>query len=206
VVVDTPDRIIVAQRGETKLPTPLPAGFAGFAGSIGINVLVAQNVPLRVGQNCFYSFDANGRVKHVGHGTISVRDSWRIPRCASAPRSRPAHLIVNETSHEIYIFSNDGTKLLKTLKRKVAGRMARTPASRRRRSADGGARRRRTRQLSVMIFDRDLRFRPSSAASTGPGQFNGIHAIMRPGGPDLALDRSNGRINVFRTTSDPAKS
>src|SRR5688572_15367567 len=53
VFVDTPDRIIVAQRGETKLPSPIPQSFAGFAGSIGINVLLAPNASLRIGQNCF---------------------------------------------------------------------------------------------------------------------------------------------------------
>ena len=33
VAVDSPDRIIVAQRGETRLPDPLPSGFDGFAGA-----------------------------------------------------------------------------------------------------------------------------------------------------------------------------
>ena len=53
----------VAQRGETTLPNPIPPGFLGFAGSIGINVLLAPNTPLRVGQNCFYAFDGNGQAK-----------------------------------------------------------------------------------------------------------------------------------------------
>jgi len=40
----------------------------------------------------------------------------------------------------------------------------------------------------------------------GPGQFNGVHALaVGPGGLIFALDRSGGRINVFKTTSDPAK-
>src|SRR4026209_34386 len=38
---ESPDRICVARRGEYKLPNPVPAGFAGFAGSIGVNVLTA---------------------------------------------------------------------------------------------------------------------------------------------------------------------
>ena len=39
---------------------------------------------------------------------------------------------------------------------------------------------------------------------SGPGQFNGVHALgVGPGGRVFALDRSGGRINVFRTTSDP---
>ena len=61
VFAESPDRILVAQRGETRLPDPLPAGFAGFAGSIGINVLNATE--RRVWRNCLYTLDANGRVK-----------------------------------------------------------------------------------------------------------------------------------------------
>jgi hypothetical protein len=39
----------------------------------------------------------------------------------------------------------------------------------------------------------------------GPGQFTGVHAIgIGPGGRIFALDRSGGRVNVFRTTGDPA--
>src|SRR5947207_15925989 len=41
VFAESPDRIFVAQRGEFKLPDPVPAGFLGFAGSIGVNVLTA---------------------------------------------------------------------------------------------------------------------------------------------------------------------
>ena len=49
VFAESPDRIFIAQRGEFRLPEPLPAGFAGFAGSIGFNVLTA--VDRRVWQN-----------------------------------------------------------------------------------------------------------------------------------------------------------
>ena len=86
VFADTPNRIIIAQRGETRLPNPLPRGFAGFAGSIGINVLMAPNAPLRVGQNCFYSFDAErprqGAMDTVG--LISARTSMVPDFIASA--------------------------------------------------------------------------------------------------------------------------
>ena len=39
VFAESPDRIFVVQRGETRLPDPVQPGFAGFAGSIGLNVL-----------------------------------------------------------------------------------------------------------------------------------------------------------------------
>ena len=34
---DTPNRIFILQRGSTRLPNPVPAGYEGFAGSIGVN-------------------------------------------------------------------------------------------------------------------------------------------------------------------------
>ncbi len=61
VFAESPDRIFVAQRGEFRLPDPLPPDFAGFAGSIKINVLNA--VDRRVWQNCLYTLDRNGNVK-----------------------------------------------------------------------------------------------------------------------------------------------
>src|SRR5512134_506680 len=61
VFAESPDRIFVAQRGEARLPDPLPGGFMGFAGSIGINVLTA--VDRRVWRHCLYTLDANGNVK-----------------------------------------------------------------------------------------------------------------------------------------------
>src|SRR5579864_685067 len=63
VFADSTDRIIIAQRGETRLPDPIPPAFAGFAGSIGINVLTPSNAGLRVWKNCFYTLDASGNVK-----------------------------------------------------------------------------------------------------------------------------------------------
>jgi hypothetical protein len=41
---------------------------------------------------------------------------------------------------------------------------------------------------------------------SGPGQFNGVHAVaVGPEGRIFVLDRSGGRVNVFKTTADPAK-
>jgi hypothetical protein len=215
VVADSPDRIIIAQRGETKLPSPLPPTFAGFAGSIGINVLTAPNAPLRVGQNCFYSLDRNGRVKERWTQWDSLckeLDGPGFHRVRISPYDRERCIwIVNETSHEIYIFSNDGKSLLKTLgERNVPGKDGRHFAKPqdvaflpdgRVLIADGLDNHR------VMILDRNLNYLSEFGGfGTGPGQFNGIHAVATgPEGRIFALDRSNGRINVFRTTSDPAK-
>ena len=43
VWAESADRIIIAQRGETVLPHPVPADFPGYAGVFGINVLRETN-------------------------------------------------------------------------------------------------------------------------------------------------------------------
>jgi DNA-binding beta-propeller fold protein YncE len=59
----------------------------------------------------------------------------------------------------------------------------------------------------VMILDaRGNYLGEVGSRGDGPGQFNGVHAVaVGPGGRVFALDRSGGRINVFRTNTDPSK-
>ena len=52
VWAESADRIIIAQRGETVLPHPVPEDFPGYAGVFGINVLRETN--RRTWQNCLY--------------------------------------------------------------------------------------------------------------------------------------------------------
>lgn len=213
VFAESPDRILVAQRGEFRLPSPVPPEFAGFAGSLKMNVLTLAD--RRVWQNCLYALDRNG----------NVRERWtqwdRLCEGSDGPgphRLRispydPAHRVwvINETFHQIYIFSNDGKQLLKTLGEKnVPGNDA-THFARpqdvaflpdgRILIADGLDNHR------VMIFDKDLNYLGEFGGNgKGPGQFNGVHAVaVGPGGRIFALDRSGGRVNVFKTTADPKK-
>src|SRR5215217_7605836 len=55
IFAESPNRIFIAQRGEAKLPDPLPPGFQGYAGSIKINVLT--DAARRVWKNCLYTLD-----------------------------------------------------------------------------------------------------------------------------------------------------
>ena len=59
----------------------------------------------------------------------------------------------------------------------------------------------------VVILDREGSYLSEFGGfGEGPGQFNGVHALgVGPRGLIFALDRSGGRINVFRTTDDPAE-
>jgi len=213
VFAESPNRIFVAQRGETRLPTPIPAAFSGFAGSIGINVLSATD--RRVWQNCLYTLDANGNVKERWTQWDSLCQGSDGPgphRIRISPYD-PEHRVwvVNETFSQIYVFSNDGSKLLKTLgEKKVQGNdkthfakpqdVAFLPDGRIL-IADGLDNHR------IMILDRDMNYLGEFGGfGTGPGQFNGVHAVaVGPRGMIFGLDRSGNRINVFRTTADPAK-
>jgi hypothetical protein len=211
VFAETPNRLLVAQRGEFRMPDPVPEGFLGFAGSIGFNVLNA--VDRRVWQNCLYSLDANGK-------TIEVWNQWdKLFEGSSGPGPHRIRIspydpakkiwVVNETFSEIYIFSNDMKTLVRTLGEKnVQGAdgthfgkpqdVAFLPDGRVL-IADGLDNHR------VMILDKDLNYLGEvGGKGTGPGQFNGVHALgVGPGGRVFALDRSGGRINVFKTSSNP---
>lgn len=211
VFAESPDRIWIAQRGEFRLPDPLPAGYGGFAGSIKMNVLTV--VDRRVWQNCLYTLDRNG----------NVRERWtewdRLCEGSSGPGPHRIRIspydparrvwVINETFNQIYVFSNDGKQLLKTLGEKnVAGTdgthfakpqdVAFLPDGRIL-VADGLDNHR------VMILDSDMNYLGEVGGNgKAPGQFQGVHAIAGgPGGRVFALDRSGGRVNVFRVTKDP---
>jgi len=211
VFAESPDRIFVAQRGEFRLPTPVPPEFSGFAGSLKMNVLTL--VDRRVWKNCLYTLDRHGQVKERWTQWDKLCEGSDGPgphRLRISPYDSERRVwVINETFHQIYVFSNDGSKLLKTLGEKnVPGADAAHFAKPqdvaflpdgRILIADGLDNHR------VMIFDKDLNYLAEfGGKGSGPGQFNGVHAVaIGPGGRVFALDRSGGRVNVFRTTSDP---
>ena len=82
-----------------------------------MNVLTL--VDRRVWKNCLYTLDRNGKVKerwtqwdHLCEGS-SGPGPHRI-RISPYDRERRVW-VINETFHQIYVFSNDGKRLLKTL-------------------------------------------------------------------------------------------
>jgi DNA-binding beta-propeller fold protein YncE len=212
VFAESPNRIFVAQRGEFRLPDPVPPNFLGFAGSIGFNVLTVTD--RRVWKNCLYTLDGDGRVKERWTQWDKLCEGSDGPgphRLRISPYD-PEHRVwvINETFDTIYVFSNDGTKLLRTLGDKnVPGKdgthfakpqdVAFLPDGRIL-VADGLDNHR------VMILDRNMNYLGEVGGfGKGPGQFNGVHAVaVGPGGRVFALDRSGGRINVFKTTTNPA--
>lgn len=211
VWAESPDRIIIAQRGETVLPYPIPEDFLGFAGDMGLNVL--RDTTRRTWQNCLYTVNGNGEVQEIW-------DQWDY-LCADSDGPGPHRVrispydsenrvwVVNETFHQIYVFSNDGSELLLTLGEKLVPGADENHFSRpqdvaflpdgRILIADGLDNHR------IMIMDSDLNYLGEFGGyGEGPGQFDGIHALgVGPDGLIFALDRLGGRINVFRTTDDP---
>jgi hypothetical protein len=226
VFAESPNRIFIAQRGETRLPDPIPAEFSGFAGSIGINVLFATD--MRVWEHCLYTLDSDGNVRemwdqwdYLCEGTVTLRLDGPIAFPSEGPGPHRLRInpydperrvwLVNETFHQIYVFSNDGSELIKTLGEKNVPGDDETHFGRpqdvaflpdgRILVADGLDNHR------VIILDADGNYISEFGGfGEGPGQFNGIHALgIGPEGLIFALDRSGGRVNVFRTTDDPAE-
>ena len=212
VFAESPDRIFIAQRGEARLPSPIPPEFAGYAGSIGINVL--RDTDRRVWRNCLYTLDAGGRVSDLWDQWDHLCEGSDGPgphRVRISPYDPERRVwLVNETFHQIYVFSNDGRELLKTLGEKLVSGDDETHFGRpqdvaflpdgRVLVADGLDNHR------VVILDSDGTYISEFGGhGEAPGQFDGIHALgVGPDGLIFALDRSGGRVNVFRTTDDPA--
>ena len=206
VFPESPDRIFVVQRGETRLPDPVPPGFAGFVGSIGINAL--READRRTWQHCIFVVDGDGNL-------IAVWDQWdhlfegsdgpgphRIRISPYDPERRV--WVVHETGHQIFVFSNDGEELLMTLGEKnVPGQdethfglpqdVAFLPDGRIL-IADGYENGR------VIVMDGDAKYVSEfGERGEGLGQFNVVHGIaVGPDGQIFVVDRDNLRVQVFR--------
>ena len=203
VYAESPDRIIVLQRGETRLPDPVPPEFNGWAGPLW-NVLSGRG---RTWQNCIYVLDGSGNV-------VEVWDQWdylfegsdgpgphRIRVNPYDPERRI--WIVHETAHQIFVLSNDGQELLKTFgERNVSGTdeahfglpqdVGFLPDGRVL-IADG------YENSRVMVLDAEWNYLTEfGSAGEGPGQFQVVHSIaMAPGGRILVADRDNDRVQIF---------
>ena len=151
---------------------------------MGINVLFETE--RRTWKNCLYELNADGEV-------IQLWDQWDF-LCADSDGPGPHRVrispydpekrvwVINETFHQIYVFSNDGSELLMTLGEKLVpgndakhfGRpqdVAFLPDGRVL-IADGLDNHR------VMIMDEDLNYLGEFGGfGEEPGQFNGIHAL-----------------------------
>lgn len=210
VFAESPDRIFISQRGETRLPNPVPSGFDGYVGSIGINAL--REAELRTWQNCLMVVDGDGNLIEVWDQWDHLCDESEGPgphRIRISPYDPERRVwVINESRHQIFVFSNDGRELLMTLGEKNVAGNDRTHFGRpqdvaflpdgRVLVADGLDNHR------VVIMDSAGNYLSEFGGfGEGPGQFNGIHALgIGPNGLIFALDRANGRVQVFRLTDE----
>lgn len=209
---ESPERIIIAQRGETILPHPIPEEFMGFAGSIGINVLTDTN--RRAWQNCLYTVNGDGEPTEIWNHLDYLCEGSEGPgphRLRVNPYDPERKIwLVNETFHQIYVITNDGSEVVATYGEKLVPGEDETHYGRpqdvaflpdgRILVADGLDNNR------VIIYDEDMNYLGQfGSGGDGPGQFNTIHSLgIGPDGRILVTDRSGFEVNLFRTTDDPA--
>ena len=210
VVAESPDRILIIQRGETRLPQPVPAAFTSYAGSFGMNVLFEPEG--RTWQNCIFVVDGEGNVKEVWDQWDHLFEGSDGPgphRIRISPHDPERRVwVVHETAHQIFVFSNDGRELLMTLgERNVAGEdenhfgkpqdVAFWPDGRIL-VADGFDNGR------VVILDKEGRYLSEfGERGDGPGEFNVVHSLaVGPDGRLFVADRDNRRIQVFQESGD----
>lgn len=209
VVVQSPDRIFMLQRGETELPDPLPAEYTTFAGSMGWNVLRGRG---RVWQNCIYVIDSDGNVleiwDHWDHLFVGT-DGPGPHKLRISPYDPDKKLwLVDETNHIIYVFSNDGNQLVMTLGEKgISGRdethyhlpqdVAFLPDGKFL-VADGLGDNKR-----IVIRSPEGRYLGEfGEGGDAPHQFTSVHSLAwGPNETLYALDRDKRDVKVFRQTA-----
>ena len=211
VFAESPDRIFVIQRGEIQLPDPVPSGWAGFVGSIGISALTPDE-GTRVWRNCIFIVDGGGTL-------IDAWDQWdhlyegsngphRVRISPYDPDKRV--FVVHETGHAVHVFSNDGSELLMTLGEfGVSG----DDESHFGRPQDVGF----LPDGSILVADgldnsRIVKLDAEGNYVThfgkkgmGRGEFDGVHAVTTDSiGRIYVADRNNKRIQVFNETTRAA--
>ena len=209
VYVQNKGRIFFLQRGETRLPNPVPQSYAGFPASLGWNVLQGRG---RVWQNVIYVANSEGEVLEIWNQWDHLFKGTNGPgphRLRMSPYDPQNRLwLVDETNHIIYVFSNDGGRLEMTLGEKgIPGK-----------------------DETHYRLPQDVAFLPNGMFLVGDGlggnnrivvrnadgsyhsefgeggdavhQFASVHSLaMGPGQKLYALDRDKPDVKVFRQTA-----
>ncbi len=208
VYAESPDRIFVIQRGEMRLPDPLPPGFAGFVGSIGLNALRPAEGQ-RVWRNSIFVVDGDGNMTEAWTQWDSLFEGSNGPHKIRVNPYDPDRKVwvINETGHAVYAFSNDGSELVMTLGEPGVGGDDETHFGRPQDiafKADG----------SIFVADgldnsRVVKLDAEGNYLThwgeegdGRGEFNGVHAVATDSrGNIYVADRNNDRVQVFNETT-----
>jgi hypothetical protein len=201
IFVESDDRIFIASRGEIKEPNPLPANYQGFLGGFR-QVLNAPDNEVR---GCLRVVDSNGKVLEMWSQWDKLFQGTNGPHKIKISPYDPEHRVwvVGETKHVVYVFSNDGSQLLKTLG--VEGVAAEDESHFGRPQdlaflpdgsvliADG------LTNARVVKLDKNGKFLTAwGGHGSGDGQFNAVHGIdVDRNGRIYVVDRLNKRVQVF---------
>ena len=207
---ESPNRIFILQRGSTRLPNPVPPGYEGHAASIGMSTQKGEG---RVYRNVIFVVDGNGRMIEAwsqwDHLFARTDRDVGVHRIRISPYDRERRVwVIDESAHQIHVFSNDGKQLLMTLGEKNVSGNDRTHFGRpqdvaflpdgRVLVADG------LMNTRVVVLDaKGAYLTEFGTKGTGPGQFMTVHGItVAPDGLIFAVDRDGRQIQVFRESAD----
>ena len=201
IFVESDERIFIASRGEIKEPSPLPADYQGFLGGFK-QVLNAPDNEVR---GCLRIVDSSGKVLEIWSQWDRLFQGTNGPHKIKISPYDPEHRVwvVAETRNVIYVFSNDGKQLLKTLG--VEGVTAEDETHFGKPQdlaflpdgsvlvADG------ITNARVVKLDKNGKFVTAwGGHGSGDGQFNTVHGIdVDRNGHIYVVDRLNKRVQVF---------
>ena len=209
VFAESPDRIFIAQRGENRLPDPVPPGFQGFFGSIGEGANEASHG--REWRNIIFVVDGDGNMTEAWTKWDDMFQSDSemlsgIHKIKISPYDPERKLwVADMTNHQVHAFSNDGEELVMSLGAGGAGDddshlsqpwdMAFTEDGSIFVADNGNSR--------IVKFDAEGNFVTTWGMNgNGRGEFNAVHAVATDSiGRIYVADRDNNRIQVFNETT-----
>ncbi len=203
--VESDDRIFIIQRGQLHVPEPKPPGFTTFYGSAeGLNALTPVDRK-RDMRNVIFIVDRNGKLieswTQWDHLFADTPGPHKIAISPFDPERRV--WVVNDSRHQIHVFSNDGKHLLFSLGTWDEAGTDQTHFGRPQDVAflgdgsvfvaDG------IDNARVVKFDRHGKFLLEwGTKGKADGQFDVVHGLATDKNDRVYVaDRSNDRVQVF---------
>jgi sugar lactone lactonase YvrE len=200
IVAESPNRIIVAQRGELPRPENVKPGWNAIASTPGKRAEGNNRF-----EHCLYVVDANGKIIEEWTQWDKMFVGGRGPhKLAINPHDPEKHIwVVDDMLHQIFKMTNDGNKIVLTLGERLKPGEDEKHFNRPTDIAflpdgtffvsDGYA------NTRVVKFDKNGTFLKTwGKRGTGPGEFDLPHGIATDRDRRVYVaDRSNARIQVF---------
>lgn len=209
VFAQSPDRIFIAQRGENRLPDPVPPGFQGFFGSIGENA--GDAIHGRVWRNTIFVVDGDGNMIEAWTQWDDMFQSdsemgGGLHKIKISPFDPDRKLWVTDlANHQVHAFSNDGEELVMSL---GAGGIGDDESHFNRPFdvaflEDGSIFVADSENSRIVKFDAEGNFVTTWGTNgSGRGEFDFVHAVATDSiGRIYVADVDNHRIQVFNETT-----